>query len=83
MAAVAHILQLTEEMWYRDNDPRSRLTADTLARHTDKAKSQLDAWCEEPQRHEQMAVGKHITGSARKIEKFFKDVNKTMKENRK
>lgn len=47
--------------------------------HVDKAKSQLEAWLEQPERHEQMAVGQDASRTASKIENFFEDINEILK----
>lgn len=47
--------------------------------HADKAKSQLEAWLEQPERHEQVAVGQDTSRTASKIEDFFGDINQIMK----
>ena len=65
-------------MAFRDSDQAPQFTKARLARLPDKAKTQLDIWLEEPERHEQVAVGEETQGAVKKIEEFFEDIEVKM-----
>ena len=65
---------LTGHTLYREASPDPSLTADTLSASHDQAQHQLNAWLEQPQRHEQIALGIEIKGARDELKEFLKDV---------
>lgn len=70
---------LTLMMACRLRTSAPRLNAGILSHLADQAKSQLDSWREEPQSHEQVAVGEYTLRAAEKVEEFFQDVEENVK----
>lgn len=57
----------------------ARLTAEALSSLANQSKTQLDAWLEEPQSHERLAVGKDTSRASKQMICFFKDVDINVK----
>ena len=64
---------------HRPNTSAPRLTADALSRLGGKGPSQLEAWCKEPQTHEQLAVGAETGRAGKQLAEFFEDIEKSVK----
>jgi uncharacterized protein involved in tolerance to divalent cations len=57
------------------------LTAAALVRLVDPAKSQLNAWSEEPETHEELAVGIKTSRSEEKLKALIEEVQAVIKDN--
>ena len=62
----------------RGSNTKPPLTAEALFRITEEGKSQLDAWLEQSESHEYLAVGRQISPAVSDIENFLKDVNENV-----
>ena len=73
--------KLTIDTSCRPATSQSYLTADTLSRLEEQGRSQLDTWLEEPQSHEQLAVGKRTGRTANQIAESFEDIETNVRGN--
>ena len=55
----------------RGSNIKPPLTAEALFRMAEKSKSQLDAWLEQPEYHERLAVGKQTSRSSEAYRGFL------------
>ncbi|KAL2041817.1 hypothetical protein N7G274_005601 [Stereocaulon virgatum] len=70
----------TQELLYQVVES-PRLTATALTGLVDPAKSQLNAWSEEPNTHEELAVGVKTSRSEETLKALIQEVQATMKDN--
>ena len=70
-------------LYDKSNTKLPSLTGGTLARLMDPPKSQLHAWVEKPENHEQLAVAQKTSRSLKETKKFLKEVGKSIESDAK